>query len=216
MLRLSKTSKLDGIKSWSLEALVTCPGSIKAGGELVDACKGCYATTGNYRFPNVKKPRIENKEDWKRPDFESDFIKALEKETYFRWFDSGDVYAIDLAEKIYNIMKATPHVKHWLPTRMHKFEKFASILEKMANLPNVCVRFSSDSINGSIVESGNAQNSTIIESSEKATNEMFTCQAYQNDGKCNQCRACWNKEVKTIAYPAHGKKMLKIINLKKI
>lgn len=54
MLKLSKTSKLDGIKSWSLEALVTCPASVKAGGELVDACKGCYATTGNYRFPNVK------------------------------------------------------------------------------------------------------------------------------------------------------------------
>lgn len=215
MLRLSKTSKLDGIKSWSLEALVTCPGSIKAEGELVDACKGCYATTGNYRFPNVKKPRMENKQAWKLPNFESDFIKALEKESFFRWFDSGDMYSLGLAEKIYNIMVATPQVKHWLPTRMHKFAKFKRILEKMASLPNVCVRFSSDSITGKIIESGNAQNSTIVESVEK-TGDFFTCQAYQNDGKCNQCRACWNKDVKTIAYPAHGKKMMKVINLKKI
>ena len=46
--RISVTSKLDGIRSWSLQALETCPGSIAAPGELVDACKGCYATSGNY------------------------------------------------------------------------------------------------------------------------------------------------------------------------
>lgn len=126
------------------------------------------------------------------------------------------MYAIDLAEKIYNIMKATPHVKHWLPTRMHKFKKFASILEKMASLPNVCVRFSSDSISGGIVESGKAQNSTIVESSEKTTGEYFTCRAYESSGKCNQCRTCWDKRVKTVAYPAHGKKMMKVISLTKI
>jgi L-asparaginase II len=43
-VKLSVTSKLDGIRSWSLQALETCPGSIASDGELVDACKGCYAT----------------------------------------------------------------------------------------------------------------------------------------------------------------------------
>jgi len=47
-IRISVTSKLDGIRSWSLQALETCPGSIESPGVLVDACKGCYATTGNY------------------------------------------------------------------------------------------------------------------------------------------------------------------------
>lgn len=63
--KLSKTSKLDGILSWSLGALETCPGSIAQDGGLVAACQGCYATTGNYRFANVKAPRLHNKEDWK-------------------------------------------------------------------------------------------------------------------------------------------------------
>jgi hypothetical protein len=49
MIRISVTSKLDGIRSWSLQALETCPGSIADDGGLVDACKGCYATTGNVR-----------------------------------------------------------------------------------------------------------------------------------------------------------------------
>jgi hypothetical protein len=54
MLKLSVTSKLDGIRSWSLQALETCPGSVNADGSLVPACSGCYATTGNYNFANVK------------------------------------------------------------------------------------------------------------------------------------------------------------------
>jgi hypothetical protein len=37
MLKLSITSKLDGIRSWSLQALDTCPGSVGDNGELVDA-----------------------------------------------------------------------------------------------------------------------------------------------------------------------------------
>ena len=69
MLKLSKTSKLDGILSWSLQAVETCPGAIAATGELVAACSGCYATTGNYNYPNVKAPRLHNREDWKREEY---------------------------------------------------------------------------------------------------------------------------------------------------
>ncbi len=148
MLKLSKTSKLDGILSWSLQALDTCPGSIGDNGELVPACSGCYATTGNYRFSNVKAPRLENQEDWKSDDWEERMINALESQRYFRWFDSGDMYSLGLAEKILSVMEQTPWVKHWLPTRMVKFEKFKGIVSKMQQLPNVMVRFSSDSVTG--------------------------------------------------------------------
>ena len=90
-------------KSWSLEALKTCPGSIKAiiKGiiELVDACKGCYATTGMYNMPNVKAPRISNKEDWKRKDWVDDMVEAIFNDELFRWFDSGDCYDLRLAKK---------------------------------------------------------------------------------------------------------------------
>ena len=64
MIRLSKPSKMP-CKSWSLEALDTCPASTDSNGDLVPACVGCYATDGNYRFPNVKAPRVSNKQDWK-------------------------------------------------------------------------------------------------------------------------------------------------------
>ena len=147
-MKISVTSKLDGVRSWSLEALETCPGSIAAPGQLVDACAGCYATTGNYRFANVKAPRAHNKKDWQRLAWSDDMVAELEKDTYFRWFDSGDMYTLALAEKILEVMRRTPWVKHWMPTRMYKFPKFRQVLTDMQALKNVSVRFSSDSITG--------------------------------------------------------------------
>lgn len=213
MVKISVTSKLDGIKSWSLQALETCPASKDADGSLVDACKGCYATTGNYNYPNVKAPRAHNKEDWQRLEWVDDMVQALQDSRYFRWFDSGDMYAIGLAEKILEVMVRTPWVKHWLPTRMHKFPKFRGVLTEMQALDNVSVRFSSDSVTGQFI--AGLHGSVIIPTIDDATKDMTVCKAYENAGKCNGCRACWDKSVPVIAYPAHGVKMAKVIRIMK-
>jgi hypothetical protein len=209
MIKLSKTSKLDGIMSWSLQALDTCPGSKDSLGELVPACQGCYATTGNYRFANVKKPREFNREDWKRDDWIDDMVQALDSSRYFRWFDSGDMYDIRLAKKIRKVMLLTPWVKHWLPTRMHKFIKFQHTIDAMMSLDNVVVRFSSDSVQGEII---NGQTTSTI-FSDTVPEGALECKAYQHEGKCNGCRACYDKDVKVIAYKAHGVKMAKVIKI---
>jgi hypothetical protein len=211
-MKISVTSKLDGIRSWSLQALDTCPGSIAAPGELVDACKGCYATTGNYRFENVKAPRRHNREDWQRMAWADDMVAALAKDTHFRWFDSGDMYTLALAEKILEVMKRTPWVNHWLPTRMHKFPKFRQVLSEMQALKNVMVRFSSDSITGQYTKG--LHGSVIIPTANDVKRGMTLCRAYENEGKCSGCRACYDKRVKVIAYPAHGKTMHKVIRIK--
>jgi hypothetical protein len=212
MVKISVTSKLDGIRSWSLQALDTCPGSIAAPGELVDACKGCYATTGNYRYPNVKAPREHNKTDWTRLEWVDDMVQELDSDRYFRWFDSGDMYTLGLAEKILEVMQRTPWVRHWMPTRMHKFPKFRDVLQRMQALDNVSVRFSSDSVIGEYIPG--LHGSVIVPDSTFKTPAAL-CKAYEHGGKCNKCRACWDKTVPVIAYPAHGQKMAKIIMLKK-
>jgi len=209
MIKLSKTSKLDGILSWSLQAIDTCPGSSDGNGGLVPACQGCYATTGNYRFANVKKPREFNREDWKRDSWVSDMVMALENSRYFRWFDSGDMYDIKLAEKIRKVMLHTPWVSHWLPTRMHKFDKFKRVISEMQMLSNVVVRFSSDSVTGETIPGQTT--STIF--SDQVPAGATECQAYQHEGKCNGCRACYDKSVSVIAYKAHGVKMAKVIKI---
>ena len=214
MVKLSVTSKLDGIRSWSLQALETCPGSIESPGVLVDACKGCYATTGNYNYPNVKAPRAHNKEDWQRLTWVEDMVQALDADRYFRWFDSGDMYSLGLAEKMLEVMKRTPWVKHWLPTRMHKFPKFALVLAEMQALENVMVRPSSDSIRGEFIVG--THGSVIVENAAVVPEGATLCRAYENAGKCSGCRACYNKEVPVIAYPAHGVKMAKVIRISKL
>lgn len=211
MIRLSKASKMP-CRSWSLEALTTCPASKKSNGELVDACKGCYATTGNYRFPNVKAPRLENQQDWKRSEWVADMVDQLDNDRYFRWFDSGDMYSLRLAFKIYEVMWRTPWVKHWIPTRMHKFAKFKTIIEHMKALPNVSVRLSSDSVTG---EFEAHHGSTIIPEGNTIPKGVSVCHAYENNGKCGTCRKCWDKSIPVIGYIAHGKKMERVINIVK-
>jgi hypothetical protein len=137
-------------------------------------------------------------------------IAELDNDRYFRWFDSGDLYDVRLARKVLEVMKRTPWVKHWLPTRMYKFTKFISVLDQMESLPNVVVRKSSDSVHGETIEGKNT--STIIPVDDSVQYASFTiCKAYERGGKCGSCRACWSKEESVIAYPAHGKKMLKLI-----
>ena len=213
MVKLSKTSKLDGILSWSLQARDTCPGSIGDNGALVAACAGCYATAGNYRYPNVKAPREHNREDWQRDAWVDDMVAALDNVRYFRWFDSGDMYSLGLAEKIYQVMQATPWVKHWLPTRMGKFTKFQPIIASMQELDNVVVRFSSDSVLGEYV--AGLHGSTIVPSVDSAPSEAFVCGAYEREGKCGGCRACYDKSVPLIAYVAHGRSMAKVVRIHK-
>lgn len=213
MLKISVTSKLDGIRSWSLQAIDTCPGSIASPGVLVDACKGCYATTGNYNYPNVKAPRIHNREDWQRIEWCDDMVRELENDRFFRWFDSGDAYNLALAEKILEVMQRTPWCKHWLPTRMYKFPKFRHVFDSMRALDNVSVRFSSDSIVGEYID---GLHGSVIGPSADTYAERdgsALCRAYEHGGKCNGCRACWNKDIPLICYPAHGAKMHRVIRI---
>lgn len=205
MLKLSKASKMP-CRSWSLQALDTCPGSRTTAGDLVDACQGCYATTGNYRFPNVKAPREYNRQDWKRNDWVNDMVRELDNDRYFRWFDSGDMYDIRLSRKILEVCERTPWVKHWIPTRMYKFYKFMPVIGQLDALPNVVVRLSSDSIKGETIP-GN--NTSTIATMDTIPNGSVVCEAYTRGGKCADCRACWDKTVSTVTYIGHGKTMVK-------
>jgi hypothetical protein len=211
MNKLSKTSKLDNILSWSLQALETCPGSVDSKGELVAACSGCYATTGCYSFKGTKAVRADNKAAWQESDWTNTMIQSLKKQKFFRWFDSGDMYSLSLAEKMLEVMTATPHVQHWLPTRMYKFPKFSAIIAKMQALPNVMVRPSSDAVDGSYTPG--VHGSTIIPAGMPVPAGVVACTAPDNGGKCNGCRACYSKEVPVVAYIAHGRKMAKVIRI---
>lgn len=210
--KLSSASKMP-CKSWSLPAWDSCPGAKGSGGKPVDACNYCYALTGAYRFPATIASRAHNMEDWKCDDWVPAMVKAIGKAKYFRWFDSGDVYDSKLAEKIYQVIRDTPNCQHWLPTRTHKIPSIKGILNVIDSLPNVVVRYSSDSIHGERIPSwmstATPQQSTIIQSADDfiPVKGEALCRAYTRDGKCGSCRACWSKNIKVISYALHGNKV---------
>jgi hypothetical protein len=213
MIKLSKTSKLDGISSFSFEAGKTCKGSIDPTTKQVcDACQGCYAKGGRYNFSNVKAPREINLVESKKDSWTKEMIQELDTHRYFRWFDSGDMYSVKFAEKVLEVAIATPWVKHWLPTRTWTLPKFKNVLKKLNQLPNVVVRYSSGSIVGGVVDAQNG--STVIghEHINQLPKGVHLCDAYTDEkkGKCKGCRACWDKNVSQVAYVAHGAKGKKL------
>ncbi len=206
-VKFSRVSKLDGIRSWSLPAMETCPGAVSNDGNLVAVCQGCYARSGHYRFKNVADIRAFNMVDWQKPDWVDRMVKTLDNDRYFRWFDSGDIYSSKLAQKILDVCTQTPWTKHWLPTRSYKIETIRPVLEKITQLDNVAVRYSSDSIDGQFDA---INGSTVIPYQSALPEGAVLCSAYETS-RCDLCRDCWDKSIAVIAYVAHGRRMSKLI-----
>ena len=111
-----------------------------------------------------------------------------------------------VARKILEVCQRTPWVKHWIPTRMHKFPKFALVLARLQALPNVVVRLSSDSITGETIM---GDTTSTIATLDSVPSDAVVCEAYTRQGKCDTCRACWDKSVSVVCYIGHGKTMEK-------
>ena len=199
MVKLSKTTKMPG-RSWSLPAGSTCPGARDALGEIIPVCRACYAKTGNYTFPTPRKAREFNRSDWKRDSWVAEMIDALAMESWFRWFDSGDLYHVELGHKILAVIQGTPHVRHWMPTRSHTIPRLRAVLELIDAEPNAVVRYSSPAIDGSYDEE---HGSTVIPFADWPTDAQV-CPSSKQEGKCGTCRACWDKSIPVIAYVGHG------------
>jgi hypothetical protein len=133
-------------------------------------------------------------------------VAELDNDRYFRWFDSGDMYSLGLARKMLEVCERTPWVKHWIPTRMHKFAKFAMVIARLQALPNVVVRLSSDSITGETIQ---GSTTSTIATLDTVPQGAVVCEAYTRAGKCDKCRACWDKSVPIVAYIGHGRSMEK-------
>jgi hypothetical protein len=56
--------------------------------------------------------------------------------------------------------------------------------------------------------------STIVPTAEQKPAGAALCEAGEREGKCIDCRQCWSKEIKVIAYPQHGRKMAKVNKIK--
>jgi len=110
----SKLSK-DGIYSWSLPAVKSCP--------MAGTCKiGCYATQGTFNFPNVKKAYALNFALAKNHDrFYNSMQKEISKlkhKSIIRIHASGDFFNKSYFYNWYSLANDFPNVQFYAYSKM--------------------------------------------------------------------------------------------------
>jgi len=163
-------------------------------------CSDCYALKGNYvRYAkNIEKAQNKRLKAIFSKDWTNAMIyimnhqKQVIKSGLFRWHDSGDIQSMEHLQKIVDIAKSTPNIKHWLPTKESNIIKnFKGDIPK-----NLIIRLSGSFINGKAPIYKNT--STVTTDKDKAT-----CRSFENNGQCKDCRKCWDSSIQNISYLNH-------------
>jgi hypothetical protein len=199
MLGLSKNSKMP---SWTIAipAREACPRGDKLAKIVGTICYGCYAAksldalpsaiTAKHRRWDTIKLALENpnvREQWVQA-----MVISLEGEQYFRWHSSGDLFSDEYAMLVREVIERTPNTMHWIPTREAKYSK-------LFNQVNCAFRVSDDMVG----QETNKYKGLTSGVHVGKLNRGQQCSAYETDGKCNDCRACWDKKVTHISYKLH-------------
>ena len=187
---LTRTSKMPGL-SYSLPAWA-CQTGAKLRKVKTSPCYGCYALKNNYtRYPAIKEAQYRRLDAINHPDWVQAMATQIKRQKWFRWHDAGDLQSSEHMAKIIEVCKLTPDTKHWLPTQERQY------LPDPEDVPtNLIIRLSAARVDGT---AGNAwtHSSTVV------TDGSESCNSGKQDGKCLDCRMCWNKEIKNVSYGKH-------------
>ena len=199
---LSNPSKMPSY-AWGIP-IEYCKTGMKLAKTKGTICNKCYAGKGCYVFPVVKnmyEKRYKAIEDVEWVDYMSELItqkyKNLDKSRLFhRWFDSGDVQSLGHLMKIFEVCENTPHIKHWLATKEYQIVNQVDVKDVPKNL---CLRVSATKIDGAIPKFWKWTSGVHRDETPKGRE----CPAYKQDGECKDCRACWDRRIKTVSYKEH-------------
>ena len=191
---LSNPSKMPGM-SYGLPAQACNVGSVL---KMIEGstCENCYALDrGMYIMPNVKKAQARRLAAISKPDWVNQMSIAIGKGPFFRWHDSGDIQSEKHLADIVEVVKRTPHVKHWLPTREYK------LIAKLKDIPdNLTIRISAPMVDGPRSKRW-AWTSTVHKRTIPTNSHI--CPAPKQGGECRDCRACWDRGVANVSYAEH-------------
>lgn len=188
---LTRTSKMPGL-SYSLPAWA-CQTGAKLRKVKTSPCYGCYALKGNYtRYPAIKIAQYRRLAAIKMEGWTRAMAVQILKQKNFRWHDAGDVQSHEHMAKIIEVCKLTPNTKHWLPTQERQY------LPKPEDVPaNLIIRLSRSKVDGPAGNAWTHDSGVTTQEGER------TCPAPDQGGACKDCRACWNKDIKSVIYGKH-------------
>jgi hypothetical protein len=198
---LSKPSKMPGF-AYSIPAQA-CNVGAKLRTVQGSICSKCYALKGRYVFSNVKNALQRRLASL----VNNEWVEAMAFQinqagvNVFRWHDSGDIQSLKHLEKIADVCRLTPDVRHWLPTR--EYSIVTAYKEKHGSFPdNLNIRLSAYMVDGPL-PTGAASRLGVTVSGVTSDPNKVSCPAYKQGGVCGSCRACWDKNVAVVNYPKH-------------
>lgn len=194
---LSSPSKMP-CKAFNISAF-RCKRGNKLANVENSVCSICYARKGRYSFTNVKRALTKRLLAFDDPYFVEAMVTLINKQSkdYFRWFDSGDLQSLEMLETIVEIARKTPNTKHWLPTRERLI--LCQYTDEIPN--NLNIRVSTDMIDQLPKEKIYSSSMTV--SMLPNPSGTYLCNSKENNGKCGNCRACWNRDISIVAYEKH-------------
>jgi Gene product 88 len=174
-------------------------------------CHDCYALKANYLYPSVAQAHETRLQGLSNPAWVGAMVMLLQhvhttgkgrngpiKRGWHRWHDAGDLQSVEHLEKICEVARQTPHIKHWLPTRelgiVKTFQRNGGTVPK-----NLVIRVSATMVDGDATQAWPTTSGVHHNKRHKGR----ACPAPKQDGKCGDCRACWNPRVKHVSYHLH-------------
>jgi hypothetical protein len=175
-------------------------------------CHGCYALKANYLYPSVVMGHAKRLAGIADPRWTAAMVHQLKvahargtgrlgafSKGWHRWHDSGDVQSVEHLTKICAVAALTPWCRHWLPTR--ELGIVQTYVAKGGIVPrNLVIRVSATMVDGPATK---AWPTTSGVHSSKRPKTGRACPAPSQEGKCQDCRACWNPRVKHVSYHLH-------------
>jgi hypothetical protein len=198
---LSKPSKMPGF-AYSIPAQACNVGS-RLRSVQGSICSKCYALKGRYVFGNVKKALQRRLASLVHSEWVDAMVFQINQTgiNVFRWHDSGDIQNLEHLERIAQVCRLTPNVRHWLPTR--EYALVTAYKEKHGAFPdNLNIRLSAYMVDGPLPD-GAANRLGVTMSGVTSDPKKVSCPAYNQGGVCGSCRACWDKNQAVVFYPKH-------------
>jgi len=201
---LGRPSKMPGY-AWGISAKLCKTGS-KLAKIKGSVCHKCYALRGNYLYQSVVTSHKNRIDGYDRDNIAwrsamAELIRkripesADETDKYFRIFDSGDIQSEAMLRDWIWIAEQLPDIEFWLPTK-----EYALIDGFTGAFPdNLVIRVSSPKVDQKPLKA--YQFTSTVHDKEEP--HGFVCRAYERDGKCGDCRACWSRLVSNVSYPKH-------------
>lgn len=167
----------------------------------------CYATKGNFTFPNVKESHLNNlacfiNDPKQYFDDIIAYLNGLVSYRYFRYHSSGDIVNEEYFEGMVRVAKKCKSVKFLCFTK--KFEIVNNYLAKGEKIPsNLHIVFSAWDKEFKVDNPYNLP-MTYVDFKDTSKNPEIPELAIPCIGKCYECQACWSlKKGQSVVFHQH-------------